>query len=367
MSAYNHAPYVGNAIESVLAQTHGNIEFLITDDGSSDATVEEIKKFRDPRITFVPSSVNRGACAATNELIALSRGRYVCIMNSDDVWCYSEKLKEQIQILQTRPDVGATFGRARYIDCEGMHVKKSMVNNGDIFDKVGFYMPRQAWLEHFFMQGNCLCHPTVMIRKECFDRFGGYRNVLRQLPDLDVWIRLAKHYEINVGKGEYVSFRIIPGQNASSPSLANNIRLRNEFHLIRRSYFEGMNDEDFKKGFSKYFHRPDASDPVSFSIEKALLYLNKNNPYSYSDSIIGLERIQCLLEDPRAKKALLLQYGIDEKWFHKQMSEVETFDQYDKTSLNEYKKMVESMRSSLSWKITSPIRKLKNTLVSRYK
>lgn len=323
MSAYNHAPYVGAAIESVLAQSHENIEFLIADDGSSDGTVEEIKKFRDPRITFLPSTENRGACATTNELIAMAGGQYVCIMNSDDIWCSPEKLKYQIGILQERPEIGATFGRARFIDVNGIYLNKSTAEYGDIFEQAKGTLSRQTWLERFFMQGNCLCHPTIMIRKECYDRLGFYRNTLRQLPDLDMWIRLAKHYEIHISNEELVSFRLLPGVNASSPTLANIIRHQNEFYIIRRTFFEGIDDDDFKSAFGKHFIRPAASDPISLAVEKALLYFHKDSPFPDLDGIIGLERILTLLEDLDSRDVLRLKYGIDDRWLHDRMSRVD--------------------------------------------
>jgi len=332
MSTYNHAPYVGEAIESVFAQSHGNIEFLITDDGSSDGSVDEISKFRDSRIIFVPSTSNRGACTATNELIAKARGRYICVMNSDDIWCSPEKIRDQLRILRERPEVGATFGRARFIDMHGAPINKASLPYGRIFDQVNIPIARQQWLEQFFMHGNCLCHPTVMIRKECYERLGGYRNTLRQVPDFDMWIRLARHHEIHVSQEELVSFRILPGQNASSPTSANRIRDINENHLLRRKFFEGMEDEDFQAGFGKHFVRPDASDPISLRIEKALICFHKDSLYPGPDSIIGLERVQQLLEDPLAVNTLRFDYGIDDRWFHNKMTVMEHLSREPTTS-----------------------------------
>ena len=95
MSTYNHADYVGAAIASVLGQSHENLEFLITDDGSSDGTVEVINKYSDPRINYIGSGKNRGACAAINELIKKTKGSHLCIINSDDMWRDKEKLLKQ--------------------------------------------------------------------------------------------------------------------------------------------------------------------------------------------------------------------------------------------------------------------------------
>jgi glycosyltransferase involved in cell wall biosynthesis len=348
MSAYNHAPYVGSAIESVLSQTHGDIEFLITDDGSSDGTVEEIAKYRDPRIVFVPSSVNRGACVATNELIYKARGRYVCVMNSDDVWCFQGKLEEQLTVLENRHEIGATFGRARYIDEQGGVLDKSLLPDGGIFDQEN--RSRHAWLEKFFMEGNCLCHPTVMIRRECYDRLGVYRNTLRQLPDFDMWVRLAKHYEIDVSGAELVSFRVLPGQNASGSHGRNAFRLINEYYLLRRSFFEGMSDTDFRTAFGRYFVKKEANDGISLEIEKALLYFSDSSHSLFIHRIIGLERIHSLLERPDSRRVLADSYGINDRWFHERTGKVRTL--YDaivppKPSLSIHEKLIRRVKARL--------------------
>jgi glycosyltransferase involved in cell wall biosynthesis len=359
MSAYNHAPYVGDAIESVLSQSHKNIEFLITDDGSSDETVEEIKRFRDKRITFVPYSFNRGACAATNELIQKARGKYVCIINSDDIWSTKDKVRNQVHIMESNSEFGAIFGRAQYIDCNGNSLDKNTLPGGTIFDQEN--RPRYEWLSHFFMQGNCLCHPTVMIRKECYDRLGGYRNSFRQLPDLEMWIRLAKKYEINVSDEELVSFRILPGLNASSPTRANKIRHSNELHIIKKEFFNGLSDIDFKAGFHRYFVNKDASDPVSLSIEKALLYFHGSSMHSDADKIIGLERIIYLQENSEARIILDTKYGIDHRWIHKKMGQVTTLVGLEKVTSKDNSREIKALKSSLSWKITYPLRFLNDT------
>lgn len=84
--AYRHERYVGAAIESVLAQTIGDWELIVIDDCSPDGTWEQIQRHRDPRITALRHDVNRGAHATLNEGVSLARGRYVAILNSDDVY-----------------------------------------------------------------------------------------------------------------------------------------------------------------------------------------------------------------------------------------------------------------------------------------
>jgi glycosyltransferase involved in cell wall biosynthesis len=70
LATYNHAPFVAQAVESVLMQHGVDLELLIADDGSSDGTSDVISQISDPRITYYPNPVNRGACIVTNELIS---------------------------------------------------------------------------------------------------------------------------------------------------------------------------------------------------------------------------------------------------------------------------------------------------------
>ena len=75
MATYNHASFVEEAVNSVLSQEGVDFEFIIADDGSSDLTRDVVAGIRDPRISFFPNEVNRGACIVTNELINKLRGK----------------------------------------------------------------------------------------------------------------------------------------------------------------------------------------------------------------------------------------------------------------------------------------------------
>src|SRR5271157_850227 len=95
MPSYNHARFVGRAVESVLEQSFGDFEFIITDDGSSDGTPDVIRRFHDPRIDYERFPVNQGGCGATNRCIERAQGEYVALLNSDDFFL-PDKLAKQI-------------------------------------------------------------------------------------------------------------------------------------------------------------------------------------------------------------------------------------------------------------------------------
>jgi glycosyltransferase involved in cell wall biosynthesis len=202
MAAYNHEKYVGRAIQSVLNQTLADFELVITDDGSRDRTAAEIEEFADARIRFFRFPANRGQFAATNHCLRQARGEYVAVLNSDDVFLPA-KLEKQVGFLNGHPEVGAVFCRVRMIDEQdrAWHGK-------EIFRTAN--MSRFAWLNHFFYRGNCLCHPAVLLRRQCHTTVGGYDERYAQLADFDFWIRLCLQYEIHILPEELVGFRMLP-------------------------------------------------------------------------------------------------------------------------------------------------------------
>lgn len=205
VKAYNHAPYVRQTIQSVLDQSFQDFEIVVTDDGSTDATPEILGSFTDPRIRLDVSPRNLGISAAMNATIARARGRYFAILNSDD-WALPDRLQRQVAYLDTNPGVSAVFGLPRPVGEAG----EPTAAFNDFKAPLGFAeFSRRNWLRRFFFDGNCLCAPTAMIRREVYEAVGGYDNRLNYLHDLDMWIRmLVAGCNIHVLPEELTAFRI---------------------------------------------------------------------------------------------------------------------------------------------------------------
>ena len=369
MSAYNHAPYVGAAIESVLAQSHENIEFLISDDGSTDGTADVISRYKDARISFDASRVNKGACTSINELIKKTTSKYVCIINSDDVWPNAEKVSIQLDILKSLDHVAAVFGRAGYINEAGDSLVKENLDGGLVFDQSN--RSQGQWLERFFMLGNCFCHPSMMIRRNCYEKLGFYKNSLRQVPDFEMWVRLLKQHDVFISEETLVNFRLLPGRNASCNLGKNYPRIINEHYLVNRTFFSEISDKIFLDGFSQHFVNQGVMDSRHLEVEKTLLYFHPGSIFQRTNQIIGLEKIYSLLQEEDSRELLNAEYGIDDHWFHEKASQVHVmFDReinenrVAKLEAENYvlSRKVEDMHRSLSWKITVPFRALRDLL-----
>ena len=117
MPAYNAAEFVGQAIDSVLAQTYQIWELVIVDDGSCDDTVSIVKSYPHPRIKLITQE-NRGESAARNTALAHMRGDLVAFLDADD--CYlPQHLKETVNYLNQHPERDAVYTDGYHIDEEG--------------------------------------------------------------------------------------------------------------------------------------------------------------------------------------------------------------------------------------------------------
>lgn len=245
MPAYNHEHYVAEAIGSLLDQTFEDWELVVTDDGSTDATVEVIRAFDDPRIRLNVFEHNRGACTAMNDAIARARGRYVAVLNSDDAFL-PHKLATQLEYLEKNPDRAAVFSRVEFMDEAGDPLAPGAHHYTGIFDQP--YPGRCGLLRAFFMHGNSLCHPSVLIRAEIYRDVGLYDVRLAQLPDYDMWIRvLMRGYEIDVMATPLLRFRILGGgmQNASGRGAVALGRLAFERRLVLRRFLDITDPAEF--------------------------------------------------------------------------------------------------------------------------
>lgn len=207
MSAYNHERFVASAMRSVMNQTLEEFEFLIADDGSQDSTADVIEKYvntlGDPRIRFSQNEQNRGAYVVLNELLDECRGDFIALINSDDVF-EPHKLERQLGHITADKNLAASFTWVKLIDESGQPFEDCRNSFNGLYDQRN--RTRAQWLQHFFYEGNCLCHPTIMARRKKFNLRFDTR--LCKLPDLDMWVRLLMEENIEVLPQRLTRFRV---------------------------------------------------------------------------------------------------------------------------------------------------------------
>ncbi len=179
MPAYNVAWCVGRAVDSVLAQDYAKRELIVVNDGSTDDTRAVLAAYGD-RIVVVDQD-NRGMSAARNAGIDRARGTYVAVLDSDD-WWLPAKLARQVELMESRPEIGFCSTSARVVNGEGQLINdwRCPVRNPQIL--------LTLFAENAAIAGGC---SAVMVRKALLDQVGSFDESLRGFEDPDLWIRLA--------------------------------------------------------------------------------------------------------------------------------------------------------------------------------
>ncbi len=201
---YNDAAHVGRAIESVLAQTHEELEIVVVDDASTDGTFEAVAGYDDARIRAVRNQVNLGNARNRSRAAALARGEFIKYVDQDD-WIAPECIAEHLRLFDRRPGLGLSFSRRelrfenasaeaaagwreRYRDPHRAFALLDEINDG--LSLLNDYMNRG-------FGENWVGEPTsVMIRKAALERTGLFNRFLRQAVDIDLWMRLMAFFEV---------------------------------------------------------------------------------------------------------------------------------------------------------------------------
>lgn len=206
LSSYNHAPYLTDAITSTLTQTFPQFELVVWDDASTDESWAIIESFRDdPRVRMFRNPVNRRDAYRTAIRRYPALGEYVAIHHSDDRWA-TGKLAQQVDYLDAHTECGAVFTRVEVMTSAGSPLTDATHPYARVFEQHN--RSREDWRRDFFFSGNGLCHPSVLLRRQALETVGGYRDGLGQLPDLDLWVRLSRSWDLHILDGRLTSFRV---------------------------------------------------------------------------------------------------------------------------------------------------------------
>lgn len=181
MPAYNAEAFVGEGIESVLAQTFARWELVVIDDGSTDATRRVVTAYDDPRIRLLTIEHSGLPAVARNRGLAASDSRYVAFLDADDLW-RPHKLARQIAKLDTRPEVGLVhtdFEQLREGELHPGPRPPAATVGGSRFERLA--------------AGNDIAISSVLLRRELLARHGSFDEDLRLrgTEDFELWLRLA--------------------------------------------------------------------------------------------------------------------------------------------------------------------------------
>lgn len=229
MPAYQAGRWIGETLESVLAQTSPPDEVIVVDDGSTDDTAAIVRSFEAP-VRLVQQD-NGGVSAAYNRAFRESTGDYVAMCPADDIW-ESRKLEFQREALFAHPEVDVAFGAARYFGIE----------------ERAFVGPTATGILHasdFFREmydSDVIPAPTAVVRRATFERLGGFREDLA-CEDYEFWLRALEHGAVFFYDPRQMVNLRQHGGNISAQALA----MWEMNHRIHGLYARTLDDDDLAR------------------------------------------------------------------------------------------------------------------------
>lgn len=193
---YNYGRFIGEAIESVLAQACPIAEIIVVDDGSSDGTAETVRQFGDQVKYF--KQQNAGVCAARNKGVEISTGELIAFLDADDTWL-PEKVEKQVAKFEEDTDIGLVHCGMREFDGETgetirMHLEGKegwVANKLVLFEDAIVYVNGSMW----------------MVRRDVFNDVGGFDTRLKNGEDWEFCLRVAMKYKVGFVAEPLVNYR----------------------------------------------------------------------------------------------------------------------------------------------------------------
>lgn len=197
MPLYNTAPYLREAIDSILTQTFADFEFLIIDDASTDGSVAIVKSYNDPRIRLIEKPENTGYTNSLNMGLELAKGEYIARMDSDDV-SLPDRFARQVALMDAHPEVGVCGTWVAFTGSqEGVEQKET----------------DEKMIKTNLFRTNQFCHPAVFIRTSTFRNNGIlFDPALEPAEDYAFWVKVSRVAQLVNLPEVLLKYRIHPHQ-----------------------------------------------------------------------------------------------------------------------------------------------------------
>jgi glycosyltransferase involved in cell wall biosynthesis len=221
---YNRSGMLKEAIESVLAQSFEDFELIISDNASEDETEAIVKSFNDRRIIYLRNDRNIGSQKNWQRCLSLSKGRYITILSDDDQMMPGN-LALKVEVLSKNEQVGLVHSKYHLINDEGTIIKYNtnwrhgpdrdcdMIERGlDVVEKM-------------LLTFNIINPSTVMFKRECYERLGGFSKRLKLTDDWEYWMHIACYYDVAFLAKPLINWRVHAGSLTSQLAIdQNNMR-----------------------------------------------------------------------------------------------------------------------------------------------
>ena len=229
ITSYNHANYLGETLESVLAQTFQDFEIVVADDGSRDNSLEILesyaKKFPRIKVLTHPNHENKGISRTINLAIENAVGEYIAFLGSDDV-CYDYRLEKQIEIFEQDSDIALVYGLADLIDEKGNKIE----------GRIGRDINKNESPLDEMIKANHMPGSTVSVRKSCLDKIGLFDETL-VYSDWELNLRITSEFKVRFIDLPLAKYRIHRSNTSVGISAGKQLKYSNDvfYRLMEKS------------------------------------------------------------------------------------------------------------------------------------
>ena len=195
--SFNQAEFIERTIQSVLSQDYSNLEYIVMDGGSTDGTVEILKKYGKRIIWF--SEKDKGQAEAVNKGLKIATGEIMAYLNSDDTY-EPETLKLIADFFIKRPETMWVFGKCRIIDENDREIRKTITAYKN------FWLRRYNYKTLLIL--NYISQPAVFWQRKAYENIGEFNLEEFWELDYDYWLRLGKRYQPGFIDEYLANFRV---------------------------------------------------------------------------------------------------------------------------------------------------------------
>ncbi len=261
--SYNQGKFIEDTIRSVLSQDYTNVEYIVIDGGSTDNTVDILKKY-EGKFKWI-SEKDKGQSDAINKGFKMAKGDILAWLNSDDTYLQGA-ISKVADFFQTHPDTGAVYGKTHFIDEAGKIVGQYPTEPFD-FKRLAVF--------------NFICQPSMFFKKIVWNEIGGLDMNLNYSMDYDLWIKIVRRFRVEYFNEFLSTYRL----HTESKTISDIHALKNNEECLK-TVMKLYNWAPANRVYGYYYYLVKNNIPSCFSKLKFIMF-----PIVFIVSLVAYLRI----------------------------------------------------------------------------